>query len=161
MTIGIAAEEVIRNPNLQNEYWVSWELMCACCKRFSEPILEKVRQEVRVGKTVRQAAAQFKDFRLCCVNLLANPTVISLSGSEKYVGQICNVPYVKHRYNEDNENVDQVEAFLMGEQTIVEDKKEFVEEFDSIDGRIYIDPTLDMEGVVSWANVGVNTYTAN
>lgn len=161
MTISISAEDVIRNSHLQKEYWVSWEIMCVCCKRFPNSILEKVRQEVRAGKSVRQAAAQFKDYRLCCITLLANPTVLSLSGSEKYVGQICNVPFVKMNYNQPTENIDQVEAFLLGEAPVVEQKKEVVEEFDSIDGSIYIDPTLEMDGVVSWANIGVNTYTAN
>lgn len=161
MTITIAAEEVIRNPDLQKEYWVSWELMCVCCKRFSEPILEKVRQEVRAGKTVRQAAAQFKEFRLCCINLLANPAVISLSGSEKYKGHICETTFKKPIYHNNDLEMDNIEAFLMGQNPVEETKKEFVEEFDSIDGRIYIDPTLDLGGMVSWGDVGVNTYTAN
>lgn len=156
----ISAEEVIRNPTLQGEYWVSWELMCVCCKRFPNSILEKVRQEIRAGKTVRQAAALFSDYRLCCINLLANPAVISLSGSEKYKGHICDSTFKKQIYSQGESEIDNIEAFLMGQNPVEESKKEFVEEFDSVDGRIYIDPTLDLGGTVSWGDIGVNTYTA-
>jgi len=162
--IQISAEEIIRNPSLEEEYWVSWEIMCACCKRFPDSILENIRCQVRAGSTVRQAAASNKTFRVCCINLLATPTVISLKGKEKYRGNICNPSFEKpiDNYQHDQE-IDPVEAFLMGhtddqkEQTNTEEDPM---ENDYVGGDLYVDPLLDLGGKIEWTSRVVNTYMA-
>lgn len=160
--IQISAEEIIRNPSLEEDYWVSWEIMCVCCKRFPDSILEQIRCQVRAGATVRQAAASFKNFRVCCINLLATPTVYSLNGKEKYRGQICNPSFEKPNNHQHHEQIDQVEAFLMGESQPAQETAEGDQlEDDYVGGDLYIDPLLDMGGKIEWTSRVVNTYMAD
>lgn len=159
--IQISAEEIIRNPSLEEEYWVSWEIMCVCCKRFPDSILEQIRCQVRTGATVRQAAASFKNFRVCCINLLATPTVYSLNGKEKYRGMICNPSFEKPKQTVLEPEVDQVEAFLMGESQPAQESNEGDQlEDDYVGGDIYIDPLLDLGGKIEWTSRVINTYIA-
>lgn len=161
--IPVTAEEVIRNPTLEKEYWVCWEIMCVCCKRFPENVLETVRQQVRSGKTVRQSASSFKDFRLCCKNILANPTVLSLSSGEKYQGIICKPYEMKMEYETDqNETADDFEAFLLGKDVRKEEQPKTSKEYTDIGESLYIDPLLDLGGPITWEHdKNVNVYMAN
>lgn len=163
--IQISAEEVIRNPQLEQDYWVSWEIMCTCCKRFPDNILEDIRRQVRAGATVRQAAASNKNFRVCCINLLATPSVISLHGNQKYQGNICNPSFSKPQTLPESEEFDQVEAFLMGRTEQNTSKSDHIEgvrlEDDYAGGDLYIDPLLDMGGKIEWTSHASNTYMAD
>lgn len=158
------AEDVIRFVEFEKDYWVCWEIMCACCKRFPDDILEEIRTQVRAGATCRQAAASFKTFRVCCINLLANPAVICLSGTERYSGHICKAPFIDptRSLEEPLDTQDPIEAFLAGEDPIEEKGMDAVElPHNHVGGSLYIDPLLDLGGKITWDYEGSNTYYAN